>query len=539
LGLKPSQPSLSQPSLSQPLSLSTPLKRSPTNKRVSLLADVSFAARPNRVSPCWCCADNPDKGLENQVEATPVSMIIDRERFQEIGRFVQRLVSHDCREVTVEDALLLDLPWDTLQSIYNQFLTRQVKAELGSLFFGNPKLKGVLVKCIERHPLHRFVNMIVTSASSSSSCASSSSIVPSSSSSGCATEIADDYDDLVLLQQYPELGRLLLQCPYNLASHYLKFKHPLNAKMSIATFLANPTECISDPLVRQNLFFLIGQDRLNAPSIHLMKEHIGKEYEEMLERLLRKRFMEFETEDDSRKKGRQKTPDILFTIPMAVRIATHQHIGDDYCSDNYNNPFQHRLNQGPIPMMLTSSSCSLLNDPQCHAVSSGRSSRALSFEIHHQQEKHQQQLQSQLSTSEEIPLLHAVSSSSPPRPSYPADCGQQSTILQFPSTAPINATASHSTPYLVVNWIDSKALFADMEVFEENLVQFRTYTNRFGRGMVIYWHGFCEDILSHHSLKMNDDLLICDSFPEDWLFPTGEPADGRKPQFDNIALNIV
>lgn len=45
----------------------------------------------------------------------------------------------------------------------------------------------------------------------------------------------------------------------------------------------------------------------------------------------------------------------------------------------------------------------------------------------------------------------------------------------------------------LVNWIDSKAQFADGKIKQQHLdTQLRSYVNRFGKGMVIYWLDFVE-----------------------------------------------
>ena len=90
--------------------------------------------------------------------------------------------------------------------------------------------------------------------------------------------------------------------------------------------------------------------------------------------------------------------------------------------------------------------------------------------------------------------------------------------------------SSKNEQAFVVNWIDSKGLFADEETFQENYDQLKSYTNRYGPGMVIYWHGYVSSLDNR-----NDEMiLICDHFPTHWIFPTGEPADGRIPLFDKI-----
>jgi len=75
-----------------------------------------------------------------------------------------------------------------------------------------------------------------------------------------------------------------------------------------------------------------------------------------------------------------------------------------------------------------------------------------------------------------------------------------------------------------INWIDSKAIFADEITFNENKVeQFQGYVNRYGRGMVIYWHGFVDSVVSDIT-NDNESIVVVDHFPDEWRFPTGELA---------------
>ncbi|PSN43164.1 Uncharacterized protein C0J52_09908 [Blattella germanica] len=62
----------------------------------------------------------------------------------------------------------------------------------------------------------------------------------------------------------------------------------------------------------------------------------------------------------------------------------------------------------------------------------------------------------------------------------------------------------------VVNWIESKALFGDEEghaaYFKD---QYRSYWNRFGPGLVIYWFGYIETL----ERKTEKCIIIRDDFP--------------------------
>ncbi|KAL4418771.1 hypothetical protein ABPG77_010376 [Micractinium sp. CCAP 211/92] len=60
----------------------------------------------------------------------------------------------------------------------------------------------------------------------------------------------------------------------------------------------------------------------------------------------------------------------------------------------------------------------------------------------------------------------------------------------------------------IVNWIDSKATFGDDKLHrQQQQEQYERYVNRFGPGLVIYWHGFIAD------LNRDENVLLMDRFP--------------------------
>lgn len=62
----------------------------------------------------------------------------------------------------------------------------------------------------------------------------------------------------------------------------------------------------------------------------------------------------------------------------------------------------------------------------------------------------------------------------------------------------------------IVRWIESKAWFGDPTGHQEALKeQFFPYVNRFGPGMVIYWHGFVDELNVWHERG----ILLASSFP--------------------------
>jgi len=187
---------------------------------------------------------------------------------------------------------------------------------------------------------------------------------------------------------------------YNYGSYKLAkiYGETLYGKNFINIFLKNPL-IISNDIIRNDILLCIENDPNCSVECNLSRECIGREYEELLIQKLTEKEMCFETEAELRSKGKPKTPDILFLIPVATYT---------------------KLNKEPV----------------------------------------------------------------------------------------------------IINWIDSKAMFADENTLSENIEQFQGYNNRYGRGMVIYWHGFSESILD---LVHDDDMLvITDTLPEHFILPTKE-----------------
>jgi hypothetical protein len=59
-----------------------------------------------------------------------------------------------------------------------------------------------------------------------------------------------------------------------------------------------------------------------------------------------------------------------------------------------------------------------------------------------------------------------------------------------------------------VHWIDSKASFGDGRSHASQLeAQYRTYTNRYGPGLVIYWFGFLA------GMENDAAVLLLEAFP--------------------------
>jgi len=98
-------------------------------------------------------------------------------------------------------------------------------------------------------------------------------------------------------------------------------------------------------------------------------------------------------------------------------------------------------------------------------------------------------------------------------------------LLLIPMAVEIGGT------YHIVNWIDSKGMFADRETYAEHGEQLKGYVNRYGSGLVIYWYGYVDGMQA----ISGQNIKIVDEFPSKWVWP-GMPGDGDDPSFDSIVI---
>lgn len=317
----------------------------------------------------------------------------------------------------------------------------------------------------------------------------------------------------------------------------------------------SPSPQLIDYNLKNNLINMIKHDTINSPDIQFIKENSGKYYELLLIQLLNQRHIIYETEEDSKRKGRPKTPDILLMIPMAVKL----NLFDKYSKYFYNNNLRDKDNEDDPTdnlNMLTSSvssinyrenvnvnSSSIFSSPnlpnRTHSIFDNNSSQSL-FEDSTQSSSI---LSSPQPSSYELSLIDFnEDSDSEYEEHYYEDYISKENdedeeenknenydqFVQLQSSFMSTKSNSSSASYTTIHWIDSKSMFADKETFLGHIDQLRSYTNRYGRGLVIYWHGFTSDICE---LLYDDMILIRDRFPSSWLFPSGELADGRYPSF--------
>jgi len=167
----------------------------------------------------------------------------------------------------------------------------------------------------------------------------------------------------------------------------------------------------------------VNSDPMYGPRSDKERHNVGIEYELLLEHTLKNMGIPFETEEQLRKRGTAKTPDVLLSCPVGLKV---------------------RKKKSPH------------------------------------------------------------------------------TIQQSPSRVqPGNFEREDEYEWKIVCWIDSKALFGDVETHTHSVLpQVETYVHRFGPGLVLYWFGHAP--LSRLGDSHGDVVVIGGDLPDLFLMPTGE-----------------
>ena len=85
---------------------------------------------------------------------------------------------------------------------------------------------------------------------------------------------------------------------------------------------------------------------------------------------------------------------------------------------------------------------------------------------------------------------------------------------------PNNNDDNNTDKWKIINWIDSKALFGDVDTHRQSVLsQAESYLHRFGPGLIVYWFG-------HAPLALLDDLagevvITGWQLPDQFLLPNG------------------
>eukprot|EP00128_Syssomonas_multiformis_P017843 Colp12_sorted_trinity150504_noHs@24074 len=81
----------------------------------------------------------------------------------------------------------------------------------------------------------------------------------------------------------------------------------------------------------------------------------------------------------------------------------------------------------------------------------------------------------------------------------------------YPKTPDVYLEVPLSVDGRIVHWIESKASFGDPDSHQRYLrEQYRSYVNRLGAGLVIYWFGFIDEL----DCSRDEGVLLADDFPD-------------------------
>lgn len=103
--------------------------------------------------------------------------------------------------------------------------------------------------------------------------------------------------------------------PVVLVRRFLEARFRLERK-AITRALRDPST-LRDPRMQQEVAACVDVDDMFGPRGDRIRAVLGIEYEHLLCDILRTRGLQFETEDDLRRRGSFKTPDVLLAVPVA------------------------------------------------------------------------------------------------------------------------------------------------------------------------------------------------------------------------------
>lgn len=328
-------------------------------------------------------------------------MIITKYIYQKIQSIVEDYIYAN-RPASIELADALGIEYDTLTSIFSQLQVRSIR---------------LLIKQFDNKTMKNIIKRINTD------------------------------DELI-----SNIAREFHFSPYKLAKMYID--NVYNKTITISNVIKDPLLIESERIRNDILKKCCTMDSMVTWDIDVSKHVIGHEYEEYLINMLNSYNLCFETEEDLRNKGKAKTPDILFLIPMGIKLPKSKllhtmnvsgEISDSIASDDNNSTAY--MNSERDSGENQNVNKKLFDDLDEEGVFTKPASKSCSYQ-------------------------------------------PQSTMSQVGDDC-----NSENDDYVIINWIDSKALFADEVSLQENLDQLQGYVNRYGRGLVIYWHGYVDSIV--------------------------------------------
>jgi len=253
-----------------------------------------------------------------------------------------------------------------------------------------------------------------------------------------------------------------------------------NGTVAIVSRHANhPDGAIPLSRLSREVRHAVDSDPMYGPRHDKVRHNIGIEYELLLEETLQSMDIPFETEADLRVRGTARTPDVLLSIPLGIRVRKGRNNRDNGANntlrmamENPSHTSNNNKGEGAILEDEIIMPRKMLFDEEKHVETTV-------------QKKHQRLINDD-------------------------DCQQHD-----------DTNNDDEYEWKTICWIDSKALFGDIETHTNSVLpQVETYVHRFGPGLVLYWFGHAP--LSRLDDGHGDVMIMGGDLPNVFLLPTGE-----------------
>ena len=239
----------------------------------------------------------------------------------------------------------------------------------------------------------------------------------------------------------------------------------------------------------------LDSDPMYGPRSDRERHNVGVEYEVLLEETLRDMGVPFETEDDLRRRGAAKTPDVLLLTPLGIKV---------------------RKCRRREKVAIEDDTVARLEDRFAEATAVGDGGTGIGEEPVEQDKEYGED-----EDDYEWKMICWIDSKVRKR--------ERKVIQQ------IQLCTSHKRHLFgLTAQLKKKALFGDVETHTDSVLpQAEGYVHRFGPGLVLYWFGHApSDRLDD---GFGDVTVLGGDLPESFLLPTGEVVGrgGRVLHFED------
>jgi len=358
-------------------------------------------------------------------------MIISSTKYAQIKRRIDTLLKEN-QLPTIELAIELDVCFESLVSLFSQIQVRVLKRDMRK--YDNASVRNIVQRVHAKQELL-------------------SSIAKEHCFSGY--RLASMYLDSVSGGKSSMSVSELRENPRILHNHFDKIRSmPSGSGSGPSTAALSAKTCPSvehvEVITADILTSCYAGDSCCNWSSDVSKQVMGQEYEEHLMLQLDRLGACYDSEEVLRSKGKAKTPDVLFAIPMGVHLP--HYFPEDKTVRNSSISAE-------MPSVVS------VNSPPATTVSEVESGHAAISEDGPEARNISVKL---FSDADAEPDLSPTAVN--PSATSPSSRGSVS--------APSNSAPINGTHYVMINWIDSKALCADEESFQQNLDQVQSYINR-------------------------------------------------------------